>query len=444
MRYIHAENVQKLFKRSFFRCAICGMEFYDKCPLEMAHICSSKPNGPRYAYLDDECSAYRIIPDLNHYNNLILLCANDHTQVDNNVCVRFWTPERLTLIKKFHEKYCEFLIKRKKPALTTTQWTCQSEELKTATDAATLGNSELAITCYLKAMVEGIKKNQIDVVIVAAVSIAPLLNLKAMKTGTNLGRTCCNRALELLKKLDLGHTGKLYKIAAVWNLAYLDFHAQSPIDQVIPDTKDIISRLREAGAFGLLGKQPPLLPYPTIFAGETSRRFFHSAEFHRDAPINHLYLSPDYLSLYLTFDGNGKKGANLYLHSASEVEQNYDGLPQLAHASVVDGNYNDAIRRLRMYEDHEIPSASRLDLEIRHSNIQAVRAMIGNSQAPSRCKRSDHRRVIAAASGRNVEGDKDAGFENVAWRKIRSTPCYYPFVREYPHIEPFLHDLKGI
>jgi hypothetical protein len=60
---------------------------------EEAHIVGQSPNGPRAGS----------IPDVDSYANLILLCRKHHKQVDDQV--RYYTVERLTEIKRQHEKW---------------------------------------------------------------------------------------------------------------------------------------------------------------------------------------------------------------------------------------------------------------------------------------------------------------------------------------------------
>lgn len=57
---------------------------------EMAHIISSKKNGPRHAYL----------PDYDTYDNLILMCRNHHKIIDTNV--EMYPVEYLKQIKAEH------------------------------------------------------------------------------------------------------------------------------------------------------------------------------------------------------------------------------------------------------------------------------------------------------------------------------------------------------
>src|SRR5216684_4526853 len=90
--------IKRLFARSGNRCA------YPKCAVEIVHgegiigeICHIKaasPNGPRY---DPHQSA----ADRHGYGNLLLLCANHHTVIDDDP--EAYTVERLIKMKADHE-----------------------------------------------------------------------------------------------------------------------------------------------------------------------------------------------------------------------------------------------------------------------------------------------------------------------------------------------------
>jgi hypothetical protein len=60
---------------------------------EEAHIISEAPSGPRHAYL----------PDYDVYDNLLLLCGNDHKPADEQW--RHYTVEKLRQIKGEHEAW---------------------------------------------------------------------------------------------------------------------------------------------------------------------------------------------------------------------------------------------------------------------------------------------------------------------------------------------------
>jgi hypothetical protein len=98
---IKDETRKRLWGRSGNRCALCRQELIrgdaDDLPGalvgEEAHIVARSPGGPRYeAVPPDVCDGYE---------NLILLCANDHTEVDSQP-VRY-TVEHLRVMKHRHE-----------------------------------------------------------------------------------------------------------------------------------------------------------------------------------------------------------------------------------------------------------------------------------------------------------------------------------------------------
>jgi len=62
---------------------------------EEAHIIAEAPGGPRHAYL----------PDYDCYNNLILLCRNDHKPADDQF--NHYTVEELRRMKREHETWVE-------------------------------------------------------------------------------------------------------------------------------------------------------------------------------------------------------------------------------------------------------------------------------------------------------------------------------------------------
>lgn len=81
------------------RCSRCGVlvvhESTDSDPAsvfgEEAHIVAQSPGGPRAGY----------IADVDGYDNLILLCSNDHKRIDDQP--EHFTVERLKKIKLAHE-----------------------------------------------------------------------------------------------------------------------------------------------------------------------------------------------------------------------------------------------------------------------------------------------------------------------------------------------------
>ncbi|MFI9487366.1 hypothetical protein ACIG47_13330 [Promicromonospora sp. NPDC052451] len=100
---ITSETRKRLWARSGNRCALCRKELVrddvDGLPGaligEEAHIVARSPGGPRYAPLDPEAR--------DGYSNLLLLCANDHTQVDAQPTR--YTVELLENLKRSHERW---------------------------------------------------------------------------------------------------------------------------------------------------------------------------------------------------------------------------------------------------------------------------------------------------------------------------------------------------
>jgi hypothetical protein len=98
-----------LWSRSGGCCAICKVEFVtnptsaNKLSIigEECHIISKRTNGPRF----NEESTSDI---LDHYDNLILLCANHHKLIDDQV--DYYSVERLQQIKRDHEDWVRAII----------------------------------------------------------------------------------------------------------------------------------------------------------------------------------------------------------------------------------------------------------------------------------------------------------------------------------------------
>ncbi len=88
-------EIKKLYGLAAGRCSICKINVFDnKVHIgEMAHIIAKNLNGARGK---EDLSINR-----NSYDNLILLCANHHTEVDQNPS--YYTVEVLHRIKSEHE-----------------------------------------------------------------------------------------------------------------------------------------------------------------------------------------------------------------------------------------------------------------------------------------------------------------------------------------------------
>lgn len=98
-----SDKVRKdLWAKSGNRCAICHKELFsciDKDDFnigEECHIVSSQPNGPRH--IDN-------YGDYDSFDNIILLCRNHHKEIDDSANLKIYTVEKLTEIKKNHEKW---------------------------------------------------------------------------------------------------------------------------------------------------------------------------------------------------------------------------------------------------------------------------------------------------------------------------------------------------
>lgn len=99
-----------LWSKSGNRCAICKRQLVQKLPIvddnfiigEECHIISSKADGPR--------GQLGNLKDFDTYENLILLCANDHKLVDE--FPETFTVEIIKNIKLNHEKWIEEAIEK--------------------------------------------------------------------------------------------------------------------------------------------------------------------------------------------------------------------------------------------------------------------------------------------------------------------------------------------
>lgn len=92
-----------LWAKSGNRCSICRIELVqdENKPDgefiigEECHIVSPKEKGPR--------GKYQLSYDYNHYDNMILLCANHHQMIDKKFDI--YTVDKLKTIKKDHENW---------------------------------------------------------------------------------------------------------------------------------------------------------------------------------------------------------------------------------------------------------------------------------------------------------------------------------------------------
>lgn len=93
---ISSKELKKLYALSAGLCNICNKNLFENDVHigEMAHVIARSSNGPR--------GESKLKYEINSYENLILLCANHHTEVDQNP--NRYTVEVLLEIKLKHEK----------------------------------------------------------------------------------------------------------------------------------------------------------------------------------------------------------------------------------------------------------------------------------------------------------------------------------------------------
>ncbi len=97
---------KKLWSLSAGKCAICDKTLIGTNSFNVGqecHIISSKPSGPRYV---------QDLNDYNNYDNLILLCANHHREIDTDIAN--YPIDKLKQIKKEHEQRVEKRLEEQK------------------------------------------------------------------------------------------------------------------------------------------------------------------------------------------------------------------------------------------------------------------------------------------------------------------------------------------
>lgn len=107
---ITSETRKRLWARSGNLCALCRRELiredtqrFEGARIgEEAHIIARAPGGPRYEPLEPQVR--------DGYENLILLCANDHTEVDAQP--GRYRPELLRQLKRDHEAWVSERLRR--------------------------------------------------------------------------------------------------------------------------------------------------------------------------------------------------------------------------------------------------------------------------------------------------------------------------------------------
>lgn len=115
---ISTTDQKKLWGKSGGICAICKSSLIEKklegntkdfLIGEMAHIFGEKDGSARF-------NPGMTDLERNSENNLILLCPTDHTKIDKNE--QEYTVEKLTKIKKDHEKWLQDAMREEMPNLT--------------------------------------------------------------------------------------------------------------------------------------------------------------------------------------------------------------------------------------------------------------------------------------------------------------------------------------
>lgn len=102
MSGITDRTIAKLWGMAAGRCSMCGELIVERDVKigEMAHIIAKKKGGAR--------GELSIEGDINGYENLILLCPNDHSRVDGNPAA--YPPEELHRLKDEHESHVRRLF----------------------------------------------------------------------------------------------------------------------------------------------------------------------------------------------------------------------------------------------------------------------------------------------------------------------------------------------
>lgn len=102
---IKPSDAKRLWGRSGARCALCRQELSpvgESALLgEMAHIVAQSESGPRGSYPLP-------LAERDRYENLILVCPNDHALIDNSAGE--WSVDRLQAEKLRHERWVQELL----------------------------------------------------------------------------------------------------------------------------------------------------------------------------------------------------------------------------------------------------------------------------------------------------------------------------------------------
>ena len=107
---ISIKTQKVLWAKSGNRCILCRIELVQEVEGstenliigQQCHIVSEKGKGPR--------SNSNFENDYDGYENLILLCANDHKRIDE--LTEIYTPEKLILFKQLHEHWVKTTLEK--------------------------------------------------------------------------------------------------------------------------------------------------------------------------------------------------------------------------------------------------------------------------------------------------------------------------------------------
>lgn len=107
---ISSKTRKTLWAKSGNRCSLCRIELVQNIDSskddliigEECHIISAKENGPRGK---EKCNN-----EFDHYNNLILLCANDHKRIDE--LTEIYSVDKLQKIKSAHELWVKTTLEK--------------------------------------------------------------------------------------------------------------------------------------------------------------------------------------------------------------------------------------------------------------------------------------------------------------------------------------------
>lgn len=120
---ISAKTRKTLWSKSGNRCLVCRIEVVQEVTEsenlvvgEECHIISSKPKGPRHGE--------GLIGGYDDYENLLILCANDHKRIDE--LTQIYTPNKLRQMKRIHENWVRTTLEKDASAFTNDQLNIRS------------------------------------------------------------------------------------------------------------------------------------------------------------------------------------------------------------------------------------------------------------------------------------------------------------------------------